>query len=62
MNECAVCSLGKKTDGEANDNNNDSDVECPASKQDPKKRYCWSRTVCQKSKLTFCLNVLDSDQ
>lgn len=49
INECAVCPTGKKSDGDGSDNNG-SDVECPVSKQDPKKRYCWSRHICQKSK------------
>lgn len=50
INECAVCSSPvKKGEGDVSETNG-SDVECPASKQDPKKRFCWNRSVCQKSK------------
>lgn len=51
INECAVCSTGnKKGDGGDAGDNNGSDIDCPVSKQDPKKKYCWNRHVCQKSK------------
>lgn len=47
-NECGVCPTGKTSD--VNDNSG-SDVECPISKNDAKKSYCWNRQLCQKSEM-----------
>lgn len=61
INECGKCPSGKKGDDDGNDSNG-SDLECPVSKQDPKKRYCWNRHVCQKSNcpptLSFSLQLI----
>lgn len=40
-NECPVCHTGKI---------NDVDIECPASREDNRKRNCWNQHFCQKGK------------
>lgn len=52
-NECSVCSTAKKSDGDANSSNG-GEIECPASKHDSKKKYCWNRHTCQKSECRAC--------
>ncbi|KAJ6634889.1 Insulin-like receptor [Pseudolycoriella hygida] len=59
INECAVCPSGKKdekSDGDV------SDLECPVSKKDPKKRYCWNRNLCQKICPDACGNRSCDDE
>lgn len=54
-NECPICPSGKKSDNDNNNNNNNNDqlsdeLDCPALVSDNKKRLCWNRQNCQKSK------------
>lgn len=50
-NECPSCPSGKQIDDQP------KEIDCPPSPYDPKKRLCWNRSMCQKSK--FKTNVLD---
>lgn len=51
-NECPLCPTGKRSDVNSNDLNEptEDDLDCPLSQYDSKKRLCWNRTTCQKSK------------
>lgn len=43
-NECPSCPSGKVLDDQT------KEITCPAAPYDQKKRLCWNRSMCQKSK------------
>lgn len=49
-NACPLCPSGKTLDDQT------KEISCPAASYDQKKRLCWNRNMCQKSKFNL-LNV-----